>query len=62
MSYRRYLALIDLRLKAGETLKLLKDICALTNKPSDRLYHAHCARMQLFADIVDGLIHKYRSH
>lgn len=60
-SYTRYLKLVDLRAKAEGTLKLLDEICELTTKPSDWMYHAHCDRMHLFTEILDGLIHQYRA-
>ncbi len=58
-SYQQYQALIHLRLRSEEITKILRELCAF-NHPSIQHERYHLKRLDLFKDIVDDQIQKYR--
>ncbi len=59
-AHYRYMALIDLRLRAEMTMSALNLVCT-TASPKNFLEKSRYLRLNLFNEIVDHLICKYRT-
>ncbi len=58
-AHYRYMALIDLRLRAEMTMNALSLVCS-PDAPQKHLEKSRYLRLSLFNEIVDTLIHKNR--